>query len=174
MLKIAQNRKEVKKAIHMKHIILNNKLLKDEKNIASLFDVINIIPAKKYYKIGLTEKGKFKIDEIKKEDSDKKISKIIDKKILKGKKTQLNLSDGRNFISNINCNINDSILINLKDKKIDKCLSFKEKANVIVFQGKHAGEKGNVNKVGLEHKMAELDINKKKVNVLIKQLMVVE
>jgi len=174
MLKVAQNKKEVKRAIHLKHILLNNKITVDEKNSALLFDTITIIPSKKYYKLSLSKKGKFQLDEIKETEANKKISKIVDKKILKGKKTQLNLSDGRNIISDIKCNVNDSVLINFKTKKIEKCLELKEKTKVMVFAGKHSGEEGIINKIKPKRKMAELNIDKKPVNVLIKQLMVIE
>ncbi len=174
MLKVAQNRKEVKKAIHSKHILLNNKTVIDEKNSALLFDTITIIPLKKYYRIELSEKGKIQIKEIKKDEAGKKIAKIVNKKILKGKKTQLNLSDGGNFISNLKCHINDSVLINLEKKGIEKCLPLKEKEKVIVFAGKHSGEKGIVSKMKSESKAVEVNINEKKINILIKQLMAVE
>ncbi len=174
MLKVTQNKKEVKRAIHLKHILLNNKIVIDEKNSALLFDTITIIPSKKHYRLELSKKGKFQLDEIKEIEANKKISKIVDKKILKGKKTQLNLSDGRNIISDIKCNVNDSVLINFKTKKIEKCLGLKEKTKVMVFAGKHSGEKGIINKIKPKRKMAELNIDKKPVNVLIKQLMVIE
>ena len=50
----------------------------------------------------------------------------------------------------------------------------KEKANALVFSGKHSGKKGIINKIDKKSKMAELTIDKKPVNVLIKQLMVIE
>ena len=115
-----------------------------------------------------------------------KISKIINKKTLKGKKTQLNLSDGRNFLSEIKCKVNDSVLVNLKDRKIENCLELKENSKAIVFEGKHAGKKGVIKKIKEEKKIAELEIDtpkgipqghdasKKLINVLIKQFMVVE
>jgi len=174
MLRIAQNRKEVKKAIHSRHIFLNNKRVVDEKNSALLFDVITIIPSKKHYRLDLSKNEKFKIEEINESEASKKIAKIMNKKTLKGKKTQLNLSDGRNFLSNLKCKVNDSVLINFKDKKIEKCLPLKEKTEVIVTGGKHSGERGIINKINFERKMIELDIDKKEVNVLIKQLMVIE
>jgi len=127
MLKIVQNRKEIKKAIHSKHILLNNKIVTDEKNSALLFDTITIIPSKKYYRIELSEKGKFEAREIKEDETNHKIAKFVNKKILKGKKTQLNLSDGRNFISDFKVKINDSVLINFKDKKIENKIESKEK-----------------------------------------------
>lgn len=174
ILKIAQNRKEVKKAIHSKNILLNNKIVRDEKNIAQLFDVLKIVPSKKYYTIELSNKNKFMIKEIKEKESNKKVSKIINKKILKKKKTQLNLSDGRNFLSDIKCNVNDSVLINFEKGKIEKCLPLKEKKKVIIFAGKHSGRGGVINKIDLKKKMIKLDIDKKIIDVLIKQVMVVE
>jgi small subunit ribosomal protein S4e len=170
ILELAQNRKEVKKAIHSKHILLNNKIVRDEKNPMLLFDILSIIPSKKNYRMELSEKGKFQIKET---DINKKISKIINKSILKGKKTQLNLSDGKNFLSDIKCNVNDSVLINLKDKKIEKCIPLKEKAKIIIIGGKHAGETGIINNIDSKGKNTESTIDKKKVNVLIKQLMVI-
>ena len=75
MLKIAQNRKEVKKSLHAKHILVNNKIILDEKNNVLLFDTISILPLKKYYRIELSGKGKFEIREIKENEVNTK--KII-------------------------------------------------------------------------------------------------
>ena len=120
MLKIVQNRKEAKKAIHFRNILINNRLAKDEKQSVSLFDTITVIPSKKHFRIELTEKGKFQVKEISESDALRKIAKIIGKKILNGKKTQLNLGDGQNFLSNLTCNINDSVLVGFKENKIEK------------------------------------------------------
>ncbi len=40
VLKVAQNRKEVKKALHKKLVLINNKEVRDEKNSMLLFDVL--------------------------------------------------------------------------------------------------------------------------------------
>lgn len=170
ILNLAQNRKEVKKALHQKNILINGKTARDEKKAVLLFDVVTIVPSKKHYRLELNEKGKFMQKET--QDASSKIAKVINKKILKGKKIQLNLNDGRNYLSDIKCKTNDSVIIDFKTNKITKSLELKEKANVLVFAGKHAGMSGVVNK--LEGKIAELDIEKKKVNVLIKHLMVIE
>ena len=172
ILKLAQNRKEVKKALYAQHILLNGKIVKDEKNSALLFDVITNVPAKENYRVELSDKGKFKVEKV--SEVGKKIAKIMNKKTLKGKKTQLNLSDGRNVLSEIKCNVNDSILISFKDNEIEKCLEMKEKAKVIVIAGKHAGEKGIIRSIKPRRKMAGLNVGEKEINVLIKQLMVVE
>src|SRR3989338_6277557 len=111
ILKIVHDRKEAKKAIHAKNILLNNLAVMNEKSNVLLFDTIKIIPSEKFYRMELSEKRKFEIREISKNEANKKISKIINKKILNGKKTQLNLNDVRNFISSVKCKVNDSVLI---------------------------------------------------------------
>ena len=86
MLKLCQNRKEAKRAIYGKKIFVNSKEAKDEKNTLTLFDTIGILSAKKYYKVILTKKGKYSLEEITEKESAFKISRIIKKKTLNGKK----------------------------------------------------------------------------------------
>ena len=174
VLNVAQNRREVKKIIHAKNLLLNNKLVKDDKASAVLFDTITIIPSEKFYRITLSDKGKFDAEEITKDAAEHKFSKIVNKKVLKGKKIQFNLSDGRNFISDLKCNVNDSILTVFKGKKINKCLPLKEKSNVLVFAGKHSGTRGTVEKINKGKKVVEINSSERKLNVLIKQIIVIE
>lgn len=174
MLKISKNKKEVKRAVHKKEILISNKPAKDEKKMMRLLDTLTIVPMKKSYRITLSEFGKFSLEEIKDSEKDKKVSKITNKKILKGKKTQINLWDGRNFLFDSKCNVNDSVLIDLEKNKIEKCLPIKEGSEVLVIGGKHAGKTGKIKKINEELKMAEIEYEKKPYNILIKQLMVVK
>ncbi|MEK6833042.1 MAG: 30S ribosomal protein S4e [Nanoarchaeota archaeon] len=172
LLKVAQNRKEAKKMIHMKNILINGKEVRDEKEGVMLFDIITLVPSNKNYRLIIIKNEKFSIEEIKENEAHTKIVKIIGKKVLKGKKVQLNLSDGRNFLINIKCKIGDSALINLKSKKIEKCLPLDENSEAIVFAGKHSGEKGKIEKINRERKIVEINNGKEKINVLINQVMV--
>ena len=175
MLKVVQNRKEARRAIFLKQILMNNKIPKDEKNPVLLFDTISLIPAQKNYRLDFSERGKFKLREINESEVNRKPVKVMNKKILKGKKIQLNLLDGRNFLSDIKCGINDSVLINFKEKKIEKCLPLKENSRAMVFAGKHSGKKGDIKSIDRKKKIVELEINdKEKVNVLLKQIIVIE
>lgn len=172
LLKVAQNRKEAKKMIHMKNILLNGKEVRDEKEGVMLFDVITLVPSNKNYRLTVIKNEKFSIEEIKESEANTKIVKIIGKKVLKGKKIQLNMSDGRNFLVNIKCKIGDSALINLKSKKIEKCLPLEENSEAMIFAGKHSGEKGKIEKINQERKIVEINNGKEKINVLIKQVIV--
>ena len=174
ILKIAKNRKEVKKAIHEKNILICNKTAKDEKKSLKLLDTLTLIPLNKSYILTFSESGKFALEEINEKQSKEKISKIINKKILKGKRTQLNLLDGRNFFSDIKCSVNDSVLIDLQKNKIEKCLPLKENSKVLIIGGKHAGERGLLKTINAQLRMAEIQIKEKILNILIKQLMIIE
>jgi len=169
-----------------KNILINTKAVIDDKKSVLFFDTITIVPSGKNYRLVLSETGKFKLEEISGKEAAQKISKIVDKKILKGKKVQLNLIDGKNFLSDLKCKTNDSVLINFPNKKIEKCIPFKENAKVMIFDGKHSGKEGIIKSIKQEKKIAEVEVDtlkstsdgfgtsKKIVNVLIKQFMVVE
>lgn len=170
LMKVAQTRKEVKKAINEKAILVNGKNVIDEKKGLNLFDVLSF--AGKNFRMKINDKGKFVVEEIK-DKADKKVAKIVGKKTLKGKKVQLNLNDGSNFLSDVKCNVGDSVMIDFK-KGVEACMELKPKAIVLVIGGKHAGAGGEIVKIDEKTKMAELNIkSKEKVNVLIKHLMVV-
>jgi len=174
VLKVAKTNREVKKAINSKNILVNGRVPKNEKVPMSLLDVLTIVPAKKNYKLTLKTNGKFDVEEISEKDSGKKASKIVGKKVLRGKKIQLNLLDGRNVLYDKPVKVNDSVVIDFAGKKIEKILPLKDGAEVLVFAGKHAGKKGSIEGLDFEKKMASVDSEEGKINVLIKQLMVVE
>ncbi len=112
--------------------------------------------------------------EVSEKEAKTKISKIANKTILKGKKTQLNLNDGRNILCDKECKTNDSVILDLETKQIVKVLLLKEKENAVVIAGKHAGKSGKIEKIDLKQKMVEMKTQDTTINVLIKQLMVSE
>jgi small subunit ribosomal protein S4e len=174
VLGVAKTRKEVKKAIHERNLLINGRPVRNEKNSALLFDVITIVPSKKDYRVELTENGKFKISEIKSSEAKTKIAKIVDKKTIKGKKIQLNLSDGSNTLYDKKCSTGESVVIDLKTRKVEKTLPLKVKSKVLVYAGKHAGKQGDVEAIDEKNKMVVVNHDKKKLNILIKQTMVLE
>lgn len=172
LMKIARTRSEVKQAIHKKHIFISEKPVHSEKKSLELFDTLTVVPSNKSYKLVLSPKGKYDLEEVKSSETKSKISKVIGKKILKNKKTQVNLSDGRNYLSDLKCAIGDSVIVDLEKKKISKILPVKEKSDILVTGGKHAGTKGKIMKIVEGTKMVEIESEDKKFRALIKQIMV--
>ncbi len=150
ILKIVRNRKEMKKILVERKVLVNDSIVRNEKMALVLLDTISIPSINKNYRITLSKNGKIDIEEINDSESKKKIVKITSKKILKGGKIQLNMSDGRNLISDKKVNIGDSLLIGFKAKNIEEIMPIKEKAKVLVIKGKHLGKSGNLTGIGKE------------------------
>lgn len=174
IMKVVKDRRECKKAFIDKKIEVNSKIITDVRHGLNLFDVIGLPSSKKYYRLIISEKGKYDVIEIPEKEADKKIVKVLDKKVLRGKKNQLNLYGGVNFISDIKCKPNDSVLIDVKNKKISKCIEMKKGARVFVFDGKHLGIEGTIENIDLEKKMVLIKNKDKEFSALIKQIVVTE
>lgn len=174
ILGVTKTRRELKKALIKKDVLVDGKPVKDDKKQVFVRDTISLIPSKKHFRVVFSERGKFDVKEIKEKESFEKIVKVMGKKILKGKKVQLNLYDGRNYIHKEKCNVNDSVFIDLKENKIKKCIPLKEKSKAAVIGGKYAGRGGTVEKILEKEKIAEIKSEKEKINVLLEHLMAVE
>lgn len=148
-LKVVSKRKELEKILHEKKIEVNGKVIKDDNRILEIFDRVHIKPTSKFYRVNFSDTGKLILEEIPQKDGEKKISKIINKVILKGKKIQLNLMDGRNIISSERVNVGDSVVLNFKTGKIESILPVKEKAKVLMIKGSHKGIYGEIDKIEL-------------------------
>lgn len=180
MLSFAKDRREVKKALNSRQILLNHRNVFDDRDNIQLFDILTILPPKnsnlheKNYKMIIGKNKKFELKEIHGQEAEHKISKVINKTTLKEKKVQINLSDGKNFISDMKCKTNDSVLINLKGKRIEKCIPLKKDSMAIVISGKHAGEEGKIKEIDEKKGIARFESNNEIINILIKQIMVLE
>ena len=174
MLHVAATRNEVKKALVKGDVLLNGKPAREDKNTILLFDIITFTPSKKNYKLTLLKRGKFGLEEIKESEANRKIAKIIGKRLFKHNKMQISLSDGRNFLVSreFNCKVDDSAVVDFKNQKIEKCLGLKEKSEVIVLQGIHAGQRYIVNKLDKEENSVEVETeDKKKIKISVKYVM---
>lgn len=172
MLKIVKSKKECKRALYEKKIELNSKPIREVAQGIHLLDIITIVPSKKHYVIKLSKTGKFEAVETK--DAVKKPTKVIGKTLLKGKKLQLNLIDGRNILSGEKCKTNDSVLFDFTKNKIEKILPMKKGSKVIVFAGKHAGAEGAIVDINEETKIATIKTKDDEIKALIKQMIVTE
>jgi len=168
ILQIVKNRKEAKKIINGKKVKINFKFVKDVKQALQLFDILTL--DNKNFRVVFKNK-KFSLQEIGNEET--KISKIIGKKILKKNQIQFNFLDGSNLLVKEKAKVGDSIIINLKTKKIEKILPFKEKAKVIFIAGKHIGEEGKIKEIKEGEKLIKVEVEGREINAERKSLMVI-
>ncbi|MFH1722532.1 MAG: 30S ribosomal protein S4e, partial [Candidatus Altiarchaeota archaeon] len=102
---------------------------------------------KKQYRVIPTPKG-VRLKEIDSKQSQIKICKIKGKTKVKTGATQLNLHDGTNLIvQEDKFKVNDSLLINLPDRKIQKSFQLKKGNFGLVVSGRHSGKTGPIKEV---------------------------
>ena len=146
ILKIAKTRKEIKKLLNEKKILVNGKIVKETNYPITLFDSIAMPSIKKYYKADL-ENRRMILRDVSDKESHTRIYKVIGKSILPGKKVQLNLSNGRNIISSEKISVGNFVIMNNTENKILKVVPLKENLEVLVIKGKHTGKRGKVKEI---------------------------
>ena len=140
MLKLAHTAKEVKEMIKEKVLKLNGREIKDERESIKLF---NVLHADKNYMLTFSDLGKFTLEETK---SKERLAKVTGKKVLKGKKQQLNLHDGTNILSSEKVKVGDSVYLDLNNK-IAKHVALEKGKECFVISGKYIGKKGKINSI---------------------------
>ncbi len=174
MLGIARTRKEARFMCLNGEVKINNKIRKNEKFPLQVFDVIGLEKIGKNYRVEIENK-KFILKEVSGKDAEKKIVKIIGKKILSNG-VQMNLEDGQNFITKEKFGLGDSVVVNTKKGTIENILPLKEGANVEIMSGKHAGERGQVKEIKtlMREKRYIIKLKEKEVELPLKTILVIE
>lgn len=169
ILQVAENRKEVIHILNLGKIKVNGKIIKREKYPLTLFD--NLSLEDKNLKLIIKNK-KFAFEEVNGRNADQKIAKIIGKTIVNGGKIQINLSDSRNYLIKEKAKVGESVIIDLKENKVEEILQLKNGSKIIFISGKHIGEEGKVEKI--EDKIIIVSSGKEKINAKQESLMVIK
>lgn len=159
ILNLARNLKEVEKMIQQGLLEINGKKVRNYKESIRLF---NIFKADKDYVLSLLPTGKFTFKESK--DKNKRLCKITGKKILSGKKIQLNFHDGTNVLSDKDYPMGDSVYLDFSGK-IKEHISLEKGKSAFVISGKYAGSDGKIEST--EGKIVNLKINDKEEPVTL-------
>ncbi|MEM0465228.1 MAG: hypothetical protein QXW97_00830 [Candidatus Pacearchaeota archaeon] len=176
ILKFVKNKKELKKLLNEKQIMINYKVVKDTNYPISLFDILTLPFMKKNYIAILSKNKKMEFQEISGKEAHMKIYKVINKKVLPGNKLQINLMQGRNVLTEEKVKIGDSILYDLASNKMVKIIPLEKGRKAFIFDGKHAGKTGKINEIvkrgGKE--IAKISTDDEKINVWVKSIIVTE
>lgn len=174
ILKIADRRVEVEQMIMRKEIKVNGKIIHTDKYPIRLLDVLSLEKINKAYRLVVNGK-KWNFEDAGK-NANKKIVKVIDKKIVKNKVVQMNLQDGTNFVYDKPFTVGDSAVLNLKENKIEKLLPLKEGAKVSIVSGKHAGKEGSIKEMAVigKEKLYTIKFKDGEVSLPLKTLLVID
>lgn len=141
VLERSKTMKETKVILNKGLVLVDNIVRKEPSFPVGIMDTLSIPSLNEYYRLMYDKKGKLFLHPIKKEESAEKACKIIGKTIMKGKKIQLNLYDGRNLIvPKDEYRVGDSVV--LHEGKIKKHLKFEKGAKIYLIAGKYIGSSG--------------------------------
>lgn len=147
MLSLAKTKKEAKYILFNKNILVNGTRRTDVRFQVGLMDVITITETQNNYLLLVNKNGKLFLKEIQKKDSEQKLSWIKGKKTQAGK-IQLNLSDGRNILTDSKeFKVGDSLILKIPSQEIIKHLPFTENATAFIIKGKNIGVVGSVKSI---------------------------
>ena len=146
VMKLANSSREAKKILNDGNVLVDGIVRRDYKFPVGVFDVITIPKIDISYRVFLDEKQRLSLRKI--SDPEVKLCRIINKTIVKGGNSQLNLHDGSNIISDeYSCHPSDSVIISLPERKVLKHLTYKPGNLALIIGGAHSGELATIEDV---------------------------
>ena len=147
ILKIADNAREAKIIINKGDVLVDGRPRKDYKFPVGFMDVIEIPKSEKVYRVLPDEKGRLILHPISQKNKTFKLCRIEDKTTIKGAKTQLNLHDGRNCLTEGEYKTADVVKLKIPEQEIQDDIKFEKGTLGLVTGGKHIGERGNIKEI---------------------------
>lgn len=167
MVSVANTTREVKRALHLKDVLVDQTRAKDYRRPVGIMDTIHIKDEKKSFRLSLDDHGRICAVKIDDKEAAKKVSRINNKTKLSKGRTQLNLQDARNIIVDKDeYKVGDSVVIELPSQKIVEHLKLAEGSYIMLTGGKHKGTQGKIlnlheDKVLFENKKGKFTTLKK-------------
>ncbi|MCL7414482.1 MAG: 30S ribosomal protein S4e [ANME-2 cluster archaeon] len=146
MLKLTDNLRETKRVLNEGNVLVDGVVRRNHKFPVGVFDVISIPKIETSYRILLDPRGKLMVNELDVKDP-KKPCKILNKTTIKGGKVQLNLHDGTNIIASNDYNSNDTVILTIPDKGIDKHIRYEPGNKAVITGGTHSGELASIKEI---------------------------
>jgi len=146
MLKLVDNAREAKRALYEGKVLVDGKVQKDYKLPVGIFDVISVPLNNQQYRVLKDEKGMFYLSLLE-AGAVRKLARIENKTVIKGKKQQLNLSDGSNKLVEGEFKVGDSLILSLPEKNIEERIGFEVGNLAMVVGGKHTAQTGKIKEI---------------------------
>jgi small subunit ribosomal protein S4e len=150
VLKLVNTRKEGKRVLNNKEIIVNGKRRKDEKFMIGLMDVLQIKEIGKSYRMILDNRGVLRLITISGAETSIKPCRVNGKRTIRNGKIQLSFHDGRTFLGKAENSIGDTIMISLPDGKEKQSIKLEKGCQAYLTGGSNVGLTGTVDNISGE------------------------
>jgi len=148
LLHLGQTSSEVKKILGRREVLVDGRARVDYKHVVGLMDIISIPKLDQHYRVTLDPRGKIALKSIEGSQSKWKLARIMNKTVVRGGKTQLNLHDGRNLlVAKDTYRTGDVLKISLPDQKIISKVELKEDSLAMLTGGAHIGTICRIKKI---------------------------
>lgn len=138
ILGIAKTTKEVRYILYNKEVLVNGRKILSEKAKFGLFDVLAIPETKQYFTMVLNTRGKLDVKELSDKEASTKLTKIVGKTYLPGKKVQLNLFEGSNItVDKDTYKVGDALVVSLPKYEIKEHIKLENGVSTFLLSGQH-------------------------------------
>jgi small subunit ribosomal protein S4e len=172
ILGVADNAREAKRIINNGEILVDGRVRKDYKFPVGFMDVIEIPKAESVYRVLPDEKGRLILHPIAAENKEFKLCQITDKTTISGGKNQLNLHDGRNYLTDEQYKVGDVVILKVPDQEVSEVIKFENGTIGLITGGKHIGEIGRIKEINITKSSmpntVEMETEDKKVFLTLK------
>ena len=138
-LHVCDTAREARRILGSGEVLLDQRVVRDPKRGVGLMDVVSLPTVKANFRCLLDHHGRLHFSEIKAVAAKWKLLRVEGKTTLRGGKTQLNLHDGSNLLSNEAVATGDVLQLALPGLKVKKILKFGKGAPALVTGGAHVG-----------------------------------
>ncbi|MGC8730348.1 MAG: S4 domain-containing protein [Candidatus Micrarchaeia archaeon] len=147
-LGLANSSAEAKKIIKSGAILVNSKIIKEEKYPVGIQDIITAgtDKSKQNYKITINQKGKISFVKVGEDANSSYTYKLVKKFKTKGNKIMLQLYDGSLIEGNKDINTGDSVQID-SNKKILRVIKMAPGTSCFIIDGIHVGTEGTIKEI---------------------------
>ncbi len=158
-LGLAQSKREVKRMLATRQILVDGRVPKSVDRGVGLMDVLTI--GDDNYRGILDQRGKLRYLQISPSEAKSKICRINGKTTVKGGITQYNLHDGRNIMLDkaTAYNTGDSLVISLPDQTVRGHHAFEDGAKAYLIGGTHVGTVSKVKSLTVKRSSMENEVS---------------
>ncbi len=147
VLKLVSTRKEGKRVLNSKDVLVNGIRRKSEKFMAGLMDVLSIKELGNSYRILLDANGILRLVPVSGAEVSVKPCKITGKRTVAKGIIQLSLHDGRTSIGDSAHMTGDTIMVSLPDWKIRQHLKLESGSYAYITGGSNVGKSGVIDNI---------------------------
>ena len=146
-LNVCDTKREAKIILNDGAVLVDQRVIREPKTAVGLMDVISLPKMNIHLRTVLDNHGRIQFVDVKATEAKWKLVRVENKVVVKGGKTQLNLHDGTNLISDKKVKTGDVLQLSLPSMKIKKILEFKEGAQALIIGGAHVGSIAKIKEI---------------------------